>query len=374
MNFDIVDEGFLARHQPGLSADIPGSSRCVLTANGELVCSCALSKGLGQNDVKPMILRSRDGGKTWLRQGLVWPHLQAEYSICASISRAPTGECFLFGERTKIETPGEPNWSDETSGLRQNQLFWASSKDDGLTWTEPVPIPMPIPGSAEVAGTMCITRNAVWLGPYAPYNTFDPALAVNRNQVVLVRSTDQGQTWSHTSMLRFDDASTAAAETWVTQLADGRLLGTAWHLNHSDGTDYPNAYSLSLDEGLTWQPTRSTGIMGQSAALTPLQDGRALFVYNQRRHGEIGIWLAVVNPTESDFGVETNQIIWKAETRTQSGTSGSHTEWTDFSFGEPSITLLPDNMLLATLWCKQPAGRGAYYVTLRMHDDESVTS
>ena len=171
-------------------------------------------------------------------------------------------------------------------------------------------------------------------------------------------------------MLCFDDVNTSAAETWVVELTDGRLLGTAWHLNPSHGADYPNVYSLSLDQGLTWQPTRSTGIMGQSAATAPLPDGRALFIYNQRKHGAIGVWLAVVRPTESDFGVEANEIIWKALTGTQGGTSGLHTEWTDFAFGEPSVTVLPDNMLLATLWRKQPGGRGSYYVKLKMYDDK----
>src|SRR5581483_8958022 len=103
-----------------------------------------------------------------------------------------------------------------------------------------------------------------------------------------------------------------------------------------------NAYALSDDGGRTWTPTRSTGIRGQSTALAALPDGRALFVYNQRRHGEIGVWLALVQPTDTDFGIEANEIVWKAQTGTQSGSSGEHTEWEDFSFGEPSVTLLPD--------------------------------
>jgi len=372
MKFKTIDEGFIAQHQSGSSADIPGTARCVLTAKGELVGCCLLSRGLGRNDMKQMIIRSQDGGKSWRKQGLLWPYLQDAYSIFGSISRAPDGECFFYGTRTKIETPGESFWSEATQGLKQNEIIWASSKDDGLTWTDPAVIPMPIPGSAEVAGAMCVTRNKIWLGSYAPYNTFDSALRVARNQVVVVRSSDQGLSWSHTPMLRFDDVNTSAAETWVIELTDGRLLGTAWHLNPSRGTDYPNVYSLSLDKGLTWQPARSTGIMGQSAALAPLPDGRALFIYNQRKHGEVGVWLAAVKPTESDFGIEANEIIWKAQTGTQGGSSGLHTEWTDFSFGEPSITVLPDNILLAALWCNQPGGQGTYYVKLKMLNDEQA--
>jgi len=121
----------------------------------------------------------------------------------------------------------------------------------------------------------------------------------------------------------------------------------------------------SHDSGRTWSPTRSTGILGQSTALAALPDGWALFVYNQRRHGEPGVWLALVRPDDRDFGVEANEIVWRAQTRTQSGTSGDHAEWGDFSFGEPSVTVLPDHTLLLALWCIQPAGRGLRYVKLR---------
>ena len=131
---------------------------------------------------------------------------------------------------------------------------------------------------------------------YAPYNTFDPQLVVDRNQIVALRSDDQGQTWRHNSMIRFDSEYSTGAEAWVIELADGRLLGTTWHLNQEDKSDHPNAYAISLDGGDTWQPTRSTGIMGQSTSLAALPDGRALFIYNQRRHGEPGVWMAVVQP------------------------------------------------------------------------------
>jgi hypothetical protein len=105
--------------------------------------------------------------------------------------------------------------------------------------------------------------------------------------------------------------------------------------------------------------------MGQSTALTALPDGNALFVYNQRKHGEVGVWMAQVRPTRTDFGVLTNQIVWRAVTATQSDTSGDHTQWCDFSFGEPAVTVLPDGNLLVVFWCIQEDGQGVRYVKLR---------
>jgi hypothetical protein len=325
-----------------------------------------LTRALGTNDFVPMLYRSLDQGRTWVEHGPIWPHLIERWSIFVSISRDAAGRLYLFGSRSPIDVAGETFWSDATQGIKQNELIWAMSRDGGRSWTEPAVAPMPIAGSAESPCPLCITRDNVWLAPYSPYNTFDPALAVDRHQVVALRSEDQGRTWSGQATLRFAEADSTAAEAWLIELADGRLLSTTWHLNRPGAEDYPNAYALSVDGGRTWSATRSTGLRGQSTALAALSDGRALFIYNQRKFGEAGVWIAVVRPTATDFGVETNQIAWKAATRTQSGTTGDHAQWSDFAFGEPAVALLAPDLLLLVLWCAQPDGKGIRFVQLRI--------
>jgi len=377
MRFETVDEGFIYRvASPSPPAPLPlgeggegeacAAPRTAVAANGDIVCSFTVNSGLGINDFRTFIARSADGGRTWALQGQLWPHLQATQSINVSLSRSPRGDLFLFGMRFPIDTPGETFWSDASQGLKQNELIWAQSSDSGRTWSEPAVIPMQIPGSAEAPGAMCITRAGRMLAVYSPYNTFDPKLVVDRNQVALLRSDDHGKTWQQSSMIRFPEEYATAAEAWVVELADGRLLGTCWKMNQKDGSDFPNQYALSLDAGVTWQPTRSTGIMGQSTALAPLPDGRALFIYNQRRHGEIGVWMAAVRPALFDFGVEVDQIVWRAQVRSQKGDAADHAGWTDFAFGEPAVVLHPDGDLLLALWCIQPDGAGIRFVRLRM--------
>jgi hypothetical protein len=365
MPFAVLQEGFITQRPtargPGAVAVGP---RTAVLPSGEVLCSCMLTSALGTNDFVPVLYRSADAGATWAEQGPVWPHLQGRWSIFASISREAAGRLFLYGTRTPIDQPGESFWSEATQGLKQNELIGATSADGGRTWTEPAVIPMPIPGAVEAPGALCCTRAGRWLAPYSPYNTFDPTLRVERNQVVVVTSDDRGRTWNHAAMLHFEDSQSGAAEAWVVELSDGRLLGTAWHLGRQ-GAEHPNAYALSHDGGTTWGPTRSTGILGQSTALAALPDRRALFIYNQRRHGTPGVWLAVVRPTDTDFGIESNEVVWRAETPTQKGTSGEHAEWSDFSFGEPSVTVLPDGALLVALWGVQPSGRGIRHVKLR---------
>lgn len=356
--------GFIVKCDPTANVIAVGPRLAVLS-DGQVLCSWMQNSATGVNDFVPMLSRSHDLGQHWSEPTPVWPHLQDQWSVFASVSRDTAGQLFLFGTRTRIDQPGESFWSDATQGLKQNELIWARSSDGGQRWTEPTPIPMPIPGAAEAPGALCATRTARWLVPYSPCKTFDPQLKVERQQVLVVYSDDAGRTWRHSAMLRFDDSQSSGAEAWVVELSDGRLLGTCWHVSHA-GAALPNVFAISHDGGTTWMLTCSTGILGQSTALTSLPDGRALLVYNQRQHGDPGVWLAVVRPTDTDFGIEHHEIVWRAETRTRSATSGDLAEWTDFSFGEPSVAVLPDGCLLVVLWCQQPSGIGIRFVHLEL--------
>ncbi len=368
MSWDILQQGFVIRQSPvARSTDIAIGPRIVVLPRGEAICSFMFSARTATNDFITALCRSKDGGRSWSEPRLLWPHLHSQFALFTSISRdVVSGRLYLYGTRTAIDMPGESNWCAETQGLKTNELIWSESSDEGRTWTEPAVIPMPVAGAAEAPGALCITRTGRWLACYSPYPTFDPTLTVDRSQVVLVLSDDRGATWRHVSMLRFERPDIGAAEAWVTELSDGRLLGTCWRIA-GDGTDLPNGYAMSRDGGITWSPTMSTGTSGQTTALAPWTDGRALFLYNQRKHGDPGVRLAVVRPSETAFGIEQDDYLWRAETRTQSAASGDLSDWSDFSFGEPSIARLPDATWLAVLWCIQPSGSGIRYVRLRLN-------
>lgn len=341
--------------------------RCVRVNGSELLCSVTLTAGMGINSFVPVLVRSTDGGRTWSPPRRVWPALEGKWSIHASISAGSGGRLFLYGARTPIDRPGESNWSESTQGLKANELFWASSEDGGKSWTDPRVIPMKIAGSAEAPGVLCETRDGKWIAPYAPYHTFDPALKVQRNQVVAMRSTDQGKSWESHAMLRFEPIESGGAEAWVIELSDGRLLGTSWHIDHSPAQQkFPNAYALSSDKGKSWTPTRSTGLFGNTTVLAPMDDGSALFGFVQRGSDLAGISIAKVRPRPEDFGIQAQQVIFRADRSTQSGKTAEDNEWKDFSFGEPSITLLDEGQVLVMYWCIDGDFAGVRSIRLRL--------
>ncbi|MBM3458950.1 MAG: exo-alpha-sialidase [Armatimonadetes bacterium] len=369
MKLEILAEGFVLRCPetgPRAAAVAP---RAALAAGGELLCSLALQSGIGQNDGVTVLCRSKDLGLTWQEQGPVWPGAVGAHSIFADISRTPSGEHLLLGMRWKIDAPGESFVHPENHGLKDNEMIWARSADQGRTWSEPAVIPRPVPGAAEVPGVLLATRQGRWLAPYVPYPTWDPGLRVDVSKVIVVGSDDQGRTWPHwAAMLQVAEPDSSGNEQWVVELSDGRLLGTAWHIDLKGKTPYPNIYALSHDGGLSWGPTRSTGLVGQSMGTAALADGRVACVYNVRTTGEPGVWLAVARPDDRAFNAEFNQPVWRAQAATQRGSSGELAEggWLDFAFGEPAVLPLPDGTLLVLLWCLQPEGRGIRYVKVHL--------
>ena len=366
MKLKILEKGMVAQ-QPTTGPDATAAcSRCVVAPNGDLICTFAVQRKRGLNDFKQVMTRSTDGGQTWTKPVYLWPQSHNSFAHIGSISLAPNGEYFISGIRIPIDQPGESFWSEETHGIKQNTMFWASSSDNCLSWSDPIPVTLPIPGSAESPGPLTVLRDGTWISCYGPQNTFDSTIKVDRNQVVYLRSEDRGATWSYGSMLRFPDNQSSAAAAWVIELTDGRLLGACWHIAPSGKPDYPNAFALSYDKGKTWTPTRDTGTLGQSCSLTALDDGRVAMAYNQRQHGDPGIRLIIANPNDNDFTIETDELVWKSEVRTQSNTSGDHDEWEDFSFGEPAMTVLPDRTFLVVFWLIQPDVQGIGYVKLKM--------
>ena len=364
MRFEMISEGFVRRNEAEEDGLICAGARSALTRDGQLLCTYALTSALGTNDFVAVLSRSTDGGRSWSNEGPIWPQWRSQYSIAGSICSAPTGEHYFQAMRTPIDEPGESFWCEETSGMKQNELIWASSTDGGRNWTPPNTVPMHAPCAAEAPGALCITRAGQLLLPYAPYNTFD-LTDVKRNHVVVARSEDGGNSWSHMSMLQFDEGC-CGAEAWVIELTDGTLLGTSWLASIDGKQDHPNAYALSGDGGQTWSSTASTGTMGQATALAPLADGRALFLYNDRKGDLPGVRMVVCRPTETDFGVEHDDLVWAAARPTQSDSSRGHGEWMDFAYGEPSATVMPDGTVFVALWSLQPGAGGIPYVVLKL--------
>jgi hypothetical protein len=361
--FHVLNEGWLVRRDQSLDPGRAGGARCVTTSNGDLICVFVSSAGMGRNDLTPMLTRSVDGGSSWSDPQPLWPSLTEQWSILAAVSADAMGQLLIFGSRCRIDEPDQSFWNAQTQGLKNNELIWSRSIDNGETWLDPRVILMPTPGAAEAPNPMCVTPAGRYLACYSPYATFDATINVDRSVFVAVYSDDRGATWQHSEMMRFAELHSGTAMGAVAQLADGPVIGAGWHLHLRDNEDFPTPYALS-DDGTSWHPHRMTGIRAQSVSLTALADSSVLMPYVQRRGGSAGVWMALARPSAADFGLVADQVIWRAETAT--GNAAEHAQWQDFSFGSPAVVALRENMLLVTFWIDLPQVKGIRYMRLAM--------
>lgn len=359
-----IEDGFVNQRDANDPQPVAAGPRLARLSDGRVFCSFIVQSALAINDFVPKLSVSTDEGRTWSPPRSIFPMLRERYSIFGSVSASPAGDAlYFYGSQSPIDAVGESFWQEANQGIKQNELIWSRSIDGGVTWADPRVIPMPMPGSAEAPGAMCVTRSGTMHVCYAPYNSFDTSVSVPRDRVVCLSSDDAGGSWRSSDMLTFAEPDSGGAEAWVVELADGRLLGTSWHFNVKDGSDFPDAFAISDDGGKSWHPTQSTGIKGQSTGLAPLSDGRALFVYNQRRAEPFGVGMAIVKPTASDFGVQCNELVWRAADKPKDAT---HTQWSSFAFGEPAVLPLSNDEALLVLWCIEPDGRGIRWVRVKM--------
>jgi hypothetical protein len=139
-------------------------------------------------------------------------------------------------------------------------------------------------------------------------------------------------------------------ESKIVELADGRLLATAWAYDQQAAEDLPNQYAISTDGGATWTEPCSTGLSGQTLTPLALPDGRVLCVY--RRMDRPGLWTVLSELQGNTWVNGDTGPIWGADTAgLTSQTTNMAANFNVLRFGAPCCSLLPDGSVLGAFWC-----------------------
>ena len=154
----IIDNGIISR-QSERGAYMP-----VITplADGSFIACQHVGEGLGTPDNHIEILRSGDGGTTWVNEGSIHPDGVPTDGWCyrgPKISEVPDGR--LVMNATRFENEGDTLFDTESEALQRPEmlLFW--SEDQGKTWSAPQVVPVDLPPEKYTwngAGTSPTTR------------------------------------------------------------------------------------------------------------------------------------------------------------------------------------------------------------------------
>ena len=331
--------------------------RTAVLPDGNLICTFMVNSTGGANDFVPMVSYSKDG-VNWSESRPVWPELEGKKSFFASVRPTRDGRVSIAGQIFDIDYPGEAFWSDEIGGMKENQVAFSLS-DDGYTFPLPTCVDLPYYASAEQAGGMLVDEDGTLTMIYSPYPTIEQNGEADTCCMVKLTSRDGGKTFDG-QKFAVVPAPSLYAESWITRLSDGKLFVSTWQTASEDS----NQYLYSKDNGETFKGPFAQPFRGQSTGISPWKDGSVLIAYNQRKQSPVGVWLAMEYPDDDGVNMVENEVVWQAQTTTKNGGDGDFTNWTDFSFGEPHVTVLPDDTLLVTLWYQQDDKKGIRFVHL----------
>lgn len=352
--FRIIKEGDVFATKDNCQTSGP---RCAVLDDGTVLCTFMINSKGGANDFVTMAAYG-DGELNFANAEPVWPSLIGKESHFGSVRRGSDGKYYIAGQVFPIAFEGEDFWSDEAMGMKENRVFHSCSVD-GREFPLPTFTELPFYASAEQPGGILADSDGKLTMIYSPYPTIEKREEVDNGCMVMLRSTD-GETFTAKKFGIVDEES-QYAESWITRLSDGRLFVSTWQT----ASEFSSRYFLSSNDGETFDGPFIQPFKGQSTGISAWDDGSVLIAYNQRKYGTVGVWLAMEKFNEDgSFELLENEPVWEAASATKTGDSTDFGQWTDFSFGEPSVTVLPDNTLLVTLWYQQDDVKGVRYIQL----------
>ncbi len=225
----------------------------ILTKNGTLLAFCEGREAGDSGDIDVLLKRSGDSGKTWSDEQVVWNDgTNTCGNPCPVIDEA-TGRIWLF----LTWNNGEDN---ETAIIHKTAAsprlpYTCYSDDDGLTWSDPEPLPAPCrdtswgwyatgPGigirikSGPQKGRLVIPANHSYDDPEGTVRNGPYGYGAH-----VLFSDDHGKTWEMSDPIR-----PGCNESQVTELSGGTLLMNMRSYNNQ----YSRAVALSHDGGKSW--------------------------------------------------------------------------------------------------------------------------
>jgi hypothetical protein len=256
--------------------------------NGELLLMSREATEHLSSDGDVIMLRSRDGGKTWGEKQVIASIKDVdEREGCGIQLRDGTIVVGIFFNALYKEDGTYTNSAEEKerkfleTGKRYLGAYTISSKDNGLTWSPPSYIEtkgMPFSSlEGPTDAPIEMPDGSVLMGIIG----YSPSGDRGNRASVMLRSTDKGKRWNYLSTIADDPGGKLGGfmEPGIVRTKSGRIVAAM--RNH--GPDRAIWVTYSDDSGKTWAPVRMTGMIGHPADLIQLADGRLMATYGQRR-------------------------------------------------------------------------------------------
>ncbi|MGH7921215.1 MAG: sialidase family protein [Candidatus Dormibacteraceae bacterium] len=348
----VEDSGLVYRNpRPELRAAHAWHPSLVHLGGARWLSSYDIGAGAESLDYATHLSWSEDGGRTWTGpRRLFQEHLPRPTTHSLRLSRTGDGTVLAFGGRFFRDDPERGLINTPGLGYTDMELVLLRSADEGRSWSRPEVLRPPLEGPCfETCHGVLELADGAWLAPTSTWMGWD-GRAPNGMKAVALKSTDQGRSWP-TWIDLFDDwaRGTISWEVSVIQLPDRRLLAVAWALEAVSGQTEPSPYAIVAPDGAVHRG--QTGISAQTAKLTLLPDGRVACVH--RRHDVPGLWISLVRIEGERWRTESQDPLWGGADSGMPGADSVGAELSSLPFGYPSLVPRPEGDLLLLFWCRE---------------------
>ena len=320
--------------------------------SSELLAMVAIGEAFESPDMTTYVLRSADRGESWQLQGPVYDKSvdSAPTSDYLKPLRLDNGSLIALGYRFDRADPEQSISVVETGGILPGDDIVSFSNDEGRTWTVPRVVPRSTPELLEIPNNPILLRSGDLVASAGLFKMEDGSNPSGQFGVI-VRSTDNGETWDDKS--RFYESpgrSICAYESGICQMDDGRLVSICWAFEINAGKDHPNQVTVSHDDGHRWSTPIDTGHKAQSVNLISLAGNRLMSIHCHRGE-EVGLVVRLVDFSNDQWNVITEQTIWGADIGQQVRDGQEfHEMMARIRFGNPSLLQLDNGEILAVHW------------------------
>ena len=259
--------------------------------NGELLLMAREASEHYANDGEVILLRSKDGGKTWSNKKTIGSvkNMDEREGCGIQLKDGTIVVGIYYNNLYNKDGSYGPYFNPDTQAFEPEQrdssrptlgTYIITSKDNGHTWSKPYFIDikdMPVTGlEGPTDAPIEMPDGSLMMGVIG-YGLNKDA---DSKGSIMLRSTDKGKTWKYYSTIASDEAGALGSfmEPGIVRTKSGRIVAAL--RNH--GPDQALWVSYSDDNGKSWIQPFKTDMVGHPADLIQLSDGRLMASYGIR--------------------------------------------------------------------------------------------
>lgn len=354
----IVDEGIVyCNPHPGHKAIAAIYPSLVALSAQDILCFYIQGHALYALDRRICMARSGDGGRSWKNAGVVLPRRPGDEAYCynaAEMRRLRDGQLVVVAVRRRALESELLEYNPDTGGWRDHDLFLIRSSDEGRSWSEPQLLDLPGVPVAVAPAPVVELANGQWFMAVETWKRWDDPSPVRPPEYGAI-SSDRGATWSGRIAYPWSGRKDRSYSHCQYQPArDGGVIGTVWTQSADEQENFDLHLVRSDPTATRWELPRPTGIMGQSSCIGDAGGGVYGLLYTERGQDKPGIRFVISRDAGATWDVKNEVVVWDAVGSEYFGSTHAPkypASHDNIAFGKPNLLVLDDGTFLCSWWC-----------------------